>query len=106
MPDIANKTPEELQQLIADAQAQLEEMQRNKKKGVIAQIKELAASIGVTAVISEPKPTGKKAHNPVVAKYVNPNNHAEVWTGRGVTPKWMQALIAEGHKKEDLVIKG
>ena len=40
--------------LIAEAQTQLEALKRNHHKEVIAQIKELAASIGVTVDIREP----------------------------------------------------
>lgn len=29
----------------------------------------------------------------------------DTWTGRGRTPRWMAALIAEGKKKEDFLIK-
>jgi DNA-binding protein H-NS len=33
---------------------------------------------------------------PVAPKYQNPTNHAETWTGRGIAPKWIQALKSEG----------
>jgi len=44
-------SPEELQILIKDAQATLEQKQSGMRKEVIAQIKALAASIGVTVEI-------------------------------------------------------
>jgi DNA-binding protein H-NS len=37
------------------------------------------------------KKTGK-----VAPKYRNPANHAETWTGRGVSPKWVAELKAAG----------
>jgi len=43
---------------------------------------------------------------PVTAKYANPLNPNEKWTGRGMTPKWMVAAIKLGKKKEDFLIVG
>lgn len=33
---------------------------------------------------------------PVAPKYQNPNNSTETWSGRGIAPKWVQALKADG----------
>jgi len=44
--------------------------------------------------------TGRK----IAPKYRNPNNPAEVWTGRGVSPKWVRDLLAQGMTKEQLLI--
>ena len=53
MTEIQNKSQEELLAIIAEAQTQLVAIKRNKYKEVIAQIKQLAASIGVTVEIHE-----------------------------------------------------
>jgi len=103
MTDLANKTPAELQVIISEAKAQLEAIQRSKHKEVIAKIKELAESIGVTVDIHEEK--ARKATGGIVpAKYRNPNDSTKTWTGRGMTPKWLQALIAEGRNKDEFLI--
>jgi DNA-binding protein H-NS len=39
----------------------------------------------------------------VAPKYQGPNG--ETWTGRGLMPRWMAALVAEGKSKEDFAIK-
>lgn len=94
----------ELQKLITDAQAELETKQNGMRKDVIAQIKELASSINVTVEIIEDKKS-KKTKSFVPAKYANPNNPSDTWTGRGLAPKWMQALIAEGRSKDEFLIR-
>lgn len=105
MTDLSNKTPAELQSIIAEAKAQLETIQRSKHKEVIAQIKELAESIGVTVDIQEDGKKARKAIGGIVpAKYRNPNDSTRTWTGRGMTPKWLQALIAEGRNKDEFLI--
>jgi DNA-binding protein H-NS len=45
----------------------------------------------------------KKTALAVAAKYRGPND--EVWSGRGLTPRWLAALVAEGRTKEDFAIK-
>ncbi len=47
--------------------------------------------------------TSKGSGNPVAAKYRGPNG--ESWSGRGLTPKWLAALIAQGQTKESFAIK-
>jgi DNA-binding protein H-NS len=45
----------------------------------------------------------KKAAKPVEAKVRGPNG--ESWSGRGLAPKWLTALMAEGKTKEEFAIK-
>lgn len=47
--------------------------------------------------------TAKTAAVPVAAKYRGPNG--ETWSGRGLTPKWLAALMTQGQSKEDFVIR-
>lgn len=39
------------------------------------------------------------------AKYANPDNRAETWTGRGRKPNWLVARLAKGAKVEDFAIR-
>jgi DNA-binding protein H-NS len=41
----------------------------------------------------------------VAAKYVNPDDPSETWTGRGRKPRWLTAKIQEGAKIEKFLIK-
>lgn len=59
---------------------------------------------GKVANVTAPKAPKavKKAGNPVAAKYRGPNG--ETWSGRGLTPKWLTALIAQGQSKESFAV--
>lgn len=103
MIDIQNLSPAELQTLIKTAQSALEEKQAGMRKQVIAQIKELAASIGVTVEITDDKKS-RKSSSAVAAKYANPANPNETWTGRGLAPKWMKELLDQGRNKDEFLI--
>jgi DNA-binding protein H-NS len=53
------------------------------------------------------KPAGKARKSkaagvPVAAKYRGPNG--ESWSGRGLSPKWLTALIAQGRSKSDFAV--
>ena len=41
----------------------------------------------------------------VAAKYVNPDDPTETWTGRGRKPRWLNAKLQEGAKLERFLIK-
>ena len=41
----------------------------------------------------------------VAPKYRNPNNHEQTWSGRGVTPKWVADLKAEGKLDSALIVQ-
>ena len=45
----------------------------------------------------------KSGGKPVAAKYMGPNG--ESWSGRGLTPKWLAALVAQGQAKEVFAVK-
>jgi DNA-binding protein H-NS len=44
----------------------------------------------------------KKSTSPVAAKYRGPNG--ETWSGRGLTPRWLATLIAQGQTKDAFAI--
>jgi DNA-binding protein H-NS len=104
MIDLNSKSPEELAAIIAEAQAQLVAKQTSKRKEVIAQIKELAASIGATVTINVEAKTSKRSSSAVITKYRDPENPKNQWTGRGLAPKWMKAYLDAGRSKEEFLI--
>lgn len=44
-------------------------------------------------------PTGSKS---AAAKFKGPNG--ETWSGRGLTPRWLSALVAQGRAKDEFAI--
>jgi DNA-binding protein H-NS len=42
---------------------------------------------------------------PLPAKYRNPDNSAETWSGRGIPPRWLRELMERtGKTKEDFLV--
>lgn len=55
-----------------------------------------------TAKVLKARREPKKATTPVAAKFRGPNG--ETWSGRGLMPKWLSALVAQGQTKESFAI--
>ena len=104
--NIASLSELELAELISRASKELEQKQKSKKGEVIAQIKELAASIGVQIEFGETnKARSTRKGSTVAIKYRDPDNASNTWTGRGVKPRWLNAYLEQGRSIEDFKIQ-
>ena len=103
--DLHHLSLEELHELAAKAQRALEDKRKESRRAVIAQIKELADSIGVSISITDgDRAVSARKGSKVAAKYRNPHNFDQTWTGRGVKPRWLAALVNEGRQIEEFLI--
>ena len=57
---------------------------------------------GRKAGVAKAAKPARKAGKPVAAKYRGPNG--ETWSGRGLTPKWLATLVAQGQSKESFAV--
>jgi DNA-binding protein H-NS len=73
----------------------VKDLQPGKGRGVKAKAGVSAGRAGAAAK--------KKTASAVAAKYRGPNG--ETWSGRGLTPRWLAALVAQGQTKEEFAIK-
>jgi DNA-binding protein H-NS len=99
--DLSTLSLAELTDLIANAQQALLAKQKQERKAVIAEIQALAASVGVTVTILE---ADKATRSKVAPKYRNPDQPTQTWSGRGVKPRWLAALVDAGHDPQEFLI--
>lgn len=98
----------DIQKQIAELQVQEAEIKAREFNEKVAMIRETMASYGITLEDLQGKPakatkvTGTKSANPAPAKYQGPGG--ESWSGRGLAPRWLTALMAEGHSKDEYLI--
>lgn len=104
MSDYQNLSESELKVLINKAETALKAKQENKRKEVIAQIKQLAASIDVNVEIVEEVKKSSRRKAKVAVKYRHPQDPEKTWTGRGITPKWLKSLLNKGHSLSEFEI--
>lgn len=73
--------------------------------------KDIEAAMGSTKAKKATKVKGVGAKKSalkgakVAPKYRNPSNLEQTWTGRGVSPTWVQALKAEGKLDSALIVQ-
>jgi DNA-binding protein H-NS len=109
----------ELEQLKNNAAAMVEQKRDQAIKSAREQIQKIAADVGLsvealmglkkagTAGKLAKKTGGAKktsAGKKVEAKYRNPKNPQETWSGRGRKPVWLQAELDKGKKLESFAI--
>ena len=109
--------PNELQQQINDYEAKLNELRKQQeieRKGertqAIAAAKDLIKSHDLTALElgfsgkGVPKRNLTDKRNVVAPKYLDPAS-GKTWTGRGKSPAWLSAQIANGRDKQEFLIQ-
>ncbi|MDO9139036.1 MAG: H-NS histone family protein, partial [Methylobacter sp.] len=95
---------DELQAVIINANKALRNKQASKHKEVIAQIKDLAASIGATVDIHEGNKKLTRKGGEVAIKYRHPDDPNKTWKGRGMMPKWLQELLESGRDRSEFEV--
>ena len=79
----------------------LKDLQPGKARGAKGKAKTLKTAKG--GAVDKPASASKKVAAPVAAKYFGPNG--ESWSGRGLTPRWLTALLVDGKSREDFAVK-
>ncbi|WP_151718959.1 H-NS histone family protein [Gemmobacter serpentinus] len=94
------KELKDLQSQVAKAIASYED---RKKKEAVAELEDRARQMGFTLSELLGTPVTRK-RVAATAKYANPENPSETWSGRGRKPRWYEAALNAGRSPEDLAI--
>ncbi len=104
----AEKTEEELQQLLDETARLLKAKRENRKANNIALLNETCQKAGLTLADLKAfvKGYGKPARDPADVKiYQNPSNPQERWTDNGGRkPKFIRELLKSGHTLSSLEV--
>jgi len=96
----------EINSKIAELKAQADQIKAVQSAEKLAAIKADIETFGFTVeqLFGVKKPLGIriKSLNPAPIKYKGPQG--ETWTGRGLAPRWMSTLVAQGHTKEQYLL--
>jgi len=87
---------QELEKLRSDVDAALNAAKKRDKKEARKAAEEAAPKFGFTLAELMGGASTKSAAKGGVAKYANPENPAQTWTGKGRQPKWYKDAIAGG----------
>ncbi len=90
----------DLQSQVAKAIAGYED---RRKREALAELEEKAKAMGFSlAELTGAAKTRKRS--PSVAKYANPADKSDTWSGRGRKPRWFSEAMAKGKRPQDLAI--
>jgi DNA-binding protein H-NS len=99
----------DIQNQIQALQKQADEIKAQEFDKTVLEIQAKMQAFGITvqdlqgASASVRKAKGKvKTASPAAAKFRGPNG--ELWSGRGLMPRWLSALVAQGKTKEEFAI--
>lgn len=95
------KELKDLQGQIGKAIASYEE---RRKRAALAELEEKAREMGFSLAELSRMSSAPKTRSVSAAKYANPANAADTWTGRGRKPRWFAEALAKGKKPEDMAI--
>ena len=94
------KDLKDLQSQVAKAISGYED---RRKREALAELEEKAKAMGFSLSELTGLTTGRK-RSPSTAKYANPANAADTWSGRGRKPRWFSEALAKGKKPDDMAI--
>ena len=120
--DLAGLSPKELDALIAQAKKRRDTLSKRKPIATVrSKLTQLARAEGYTiaelfgraapatpkAVVQKPSRATTKGRKlgKVAAKYRNPANPKETWSGRGMQPRWLANETSKGRKLDEFLIK-
>jgi DNA-binding protein H-NS len=93
--DVQSMSVDELWALYEDVVAQLTQKMATERDVLDERLRRL----GTTS--ENPQRRSPK----LAAKFRNPNNHSETWTGRGKQPRWLRDEIRSGKQLDDFLIR-
>ena len=103
MPDIEldSLSLKELKALQAQVARAIATYEDRRKKDALSELEEKARELGFTlAELTGTAVPRKRA--PAEAKYANPANPADTWSGRGRKPRWFEEALKAGKSANDL----
>ncbi len=101
--DLSKCSLKELKELHAKVAKEIAGFEMRKKNEAILTLEEKARELGFSLA----ELTGAAAvrkRSPAVAKYANPDDSTDTWSGRGRKPRWFAAALAAGKTPEELAI--
>jgi DNA-binding protein H-NS len=101
--DLSKLSIEEMETLAKEIETEIINRRQAERERVLAQMRELAASIGTTPEELLRRTGGRVVEKAVVAvKYRHPDDPALTWTGRGKRPQWVTDALASGKTLDEL----
>jgi DNA-binding protein H-NS len=101
--DLNSLSLKELKDLQSQVAKAISGFEDRRKREAIAELEEIARAKGFSlAELTGTAPTRKRS--PSVARYANPADKTQTWSGRGRKPRWFSDALAKGKKPDSMAI--
>ncbi|MBK6743525.1 MAG: H-NS histone family protein [Hydrogenophilales bacterium] len=104
--DLKSLSVDELNELKKSVAVELELRQHGERQKLFDEFRERARALGVTTAELMATVTGKRKgpKSVGVAKFANPADKSQTWTGKGKRPRWVHDALNAGKTLDDLKI--
>lgn len=102
--DFSKMTLKEIKEVQTQAARAAATFEDRRKKDALAELEAKARDMGYSLQELLGTPAPRKPRAPASAKYANPANRSETWSGRGRKPRWYEAALKSGKKPEDMAV--
>lgn len=93
-------TIKELKELRARVDKTIASKHDQERSGLKEKFKEMAEEAGFALAEIVGGARGRGRNSSAVAKFVNPENTSQTWSGRGRMPKWLSERVKAGEKTD------
>lgn len=101
--DLNTLSLKELKDLQSQVGKAISSFEDRRKKEAILELEEKARTLGFSLSELTGIATVRK-RAPATAKFANPADSSETWSGRGRKPRWFELALKSGSKPEDMAI--
>jgi DNA-binding protein H-NS len=101
--DVNSLTLKELKELQSQVAKSIGSFEERKRKEALTELEEKAKAMGFTLADLVGTNVVRK-RTPAVAKFANPDNPNDKWSGRGRKPRWFAEALDAGRNPADFVI--
>lgn len=106
--DLKSMSRKELEKLARSVEKALERLQKQDLKKVRLEMEKIAAAHGVSVEdvlgSKQKSPAKKTAKAKSAAKYANPADPTQTWTGKGRQPNWFKQATDAGTSPDSMAI--
>ncbi|WP_044006321.1 H-NS family nucleoid-associated regulatory protein [Jannaschia sp. CCS1] len=95
---------EELQAHQRDVEATIKGYEKKRRADCLAELKAVAKKHGFSLDEFTGGKSGSKSGPKGVAKYANPADKSQTWTGRGRQPNWVKEALSSGKSLDEFAI--
>lgn len=100
--DFDSLSLQELKNLRTRIEKSIQTFEERKKKQALAEVEDVARRLGYS--LTDLADSIAKKRSAVGAKYANPANRDQTWSGRGRKPQWFEAALKSGKTLDDLAV--